>query len=375
MEKIGRWQLFALVMMEQIGSTGLWVLGIDAKRDAWLVILFSMLVGCAFIWVFTELQKQFPRDNIAGLVTKLLGTILGWPLVLLYAAVDTFNATRNTSEFTDLLNVTFLQHTPAKVIMFLFLATVIYISFMGVEAFVRLTEIVLFLCLIAITVFYILIITSGKIDLRQLLPVLENGPVPVLKAAFPLVVNFPFALAFIFMQFWHYCEFQTSVRKITYSGVILSGSLLTITQIITIAIIGVPHASTSTIPVLEVLKLTSINEMLVNPDVLAILNIFVGGFYMTIIHILSAAMILAGLFRIKDYRWILVLLTAFIFWYSGVYEPNYPFHVRFLPVQSWQQFVPLYNAAPILLLIIYWLKKYCRKPVKKRAGRHFREEI
>lgn len=365
MERISKYQLFVLVMMEQIGSTNLWALGIEAKRDSWLVILFSLLVGCGFIWIFTELQRHFPEDNIAGISTSLLGRTIGWPLGLLYAAVEIFNSTRNSSEFTDLLNMTFLESTPPAVILLTFLSTIAYILFLKLETFTRVTEIVLPFTLIAMIANFILVIASGRADFSQLTPVLGEGIMPVLKASYPSVVNFPFALSFIFFQFWHHTSSQSTIRRATFSAVILSGLLIAFTQAIIVTTLGVPFATTSTIPILEVVRLISIGDFITNLDALGIILIFIGGFYMTMIHILAASMILSTLFRIVDYRRLLIPIGVFIFWYAGAYEPNYPFHVDYLKVQAWQQFAPLYNAMPILMLIIFFLKRYSTRSRKK----------
>ncbi|MDF2858993.1 MAG: spore germination protein amino acid permease [Neobacillus sp.] len=361
MEKISRYQLFSLVMMEQIGSTYLWALGIEAKRDTWLVILFSLLPGCALVWIFTELHRHFPNDNIAGVTTKLLGVPLGWPLALIFAFTDIFNTTRNTSEFTDLLNMTFLQNTPSIVVTFIFLTAIIYILFMGIETLARLTQIILPIHLILIFIIYFLVITSGMVDFSQLTPILENGLAPILHASYPDVVNYPFGFSILFMQFWLFSNAQKSVRKVSLLAVILSGLLLTFTQAIIVSTLGVASSSRLTLPILEVIKLVHIGDIFTNFEVLGILLILVGGFYMAIFNILSASLILSSLFKVNDYRWILVPLAVFILWYSRIYEPNYPFHVQFLRAQSWQQFVPLYNFIPIVLLIIYWLKKQCTK--------------
>ncbi|WP_100487252.1 GerAB/ArcD/ProY family transporter [Sporolactobacillus pectinivorans] len=358
MKKISKHQLFVLVMMEQIGSTNLWALGIEARQDAWLVILFSMLPGCALIWIFTELHRHFPNDNLAGLTTTLLGKAIGWPLAFLYVLLGLFNSTRNANEFTELLNMTFLQRTPSSIVLLLFLITLVYISFLGVENFVRLTEIILPFMLILISLIYVLILASGRIDLQQLTPVLENGMMPVLKASYPTVVNFPFGMSLVLFQFWHFANDQKSVRKVTLTAAIFAGIILTLTQVTIITTLGVDLAAGSALPILRVVKLISISDILTNFDALGIFLIFIGGFYITAVHMFSASMLLSTLFRIKDYRWFILPLAAFVFWYSGVYEPNYPFHVKFLPAQSWQQFVPLYDAAPILLLLIFWLKKY-----------------
>ncbi|MCO7124494.1 spore germination protein [Sporolactobacillus shoreicorticis] len=366
MEKISKHQLFVLVMMEQIGSTQLWVLGIEAGRDAWLAILFSMLPGCLLIWVFTELQKNFPEDNITGIISKLLGKIIGYPLILLFALVDVFNSTRNISEFSDLLNMTFLQNTPSFMVKVLFLLTILYISSMGIETLARLTEIMLPSVLFFIILAYILIIVSGNADFSQLIPIMGNGPGPILKASYPLIVNFPFGLIFVFMQFWHFSTSQKSVRKITFLAVILSALLLALTQAIIVSTLGLGVASRATIPILEVIKMINIGDFITNLDGLGIILIFIEGFYMTIIHILSASMILTSLVKMSDYRWLTIPISIFILWYSGIYEPNYSFHVQYLLHQAWQQFVPLYNAVPLLLLIIYWLKKSYMKSNGKR---------
>ncbi len=362
-EHISKHQLFCLVMMGQIGSTNLWALGIEAKQDAWIAILISMLIGFVFIWVFTELYKNYQENNIAGTSISILGKVIGWPLAFFYALVNLFNVTRNSSEFADLINITFLQETPRIVIIFMFLATIIYISFLKLETLARVIEIILPLVLFLIILIYILIIASGRLDLKQLTPVLGNGITPVLRATYPVTINFPFGLVFIFMQFWHYTEPKSTVRKTTFLAVGISGLILAATLVIIVSALGPNLAADSTIPFLEVIKLINIADIITNMDAIGVLLIFIGGFYFAILNFLSGAMILSTLFKSKDYRWFIIPLAAFILWYVNVYEPNYPFHVKFLKTQYWQQFVPLFNIAPVLLLIILKLKK-CRNRLK-----------
>lgn len=201
MQKINKHQLFCLVMMGQIGSTNIWAISIEAKQDAWIVILISMLAGLGLIWIFTELSNRFPDETIAGIPEKILGKVIGWPLAFMYFLLYMFNATRNISEFGDLINMTFLQETPGTVINFIFLATIIYILFLGVETFARITEIILPATLFLIIIIYIMVMISGPFDVRQLIPVLGNGFMPILKNFFPVGINFPFGIALVFMQF------------------------------------------------------------------------------------------------------------------------------------------------------------------------------
>lgn len=133
------------------------------------------------------------------------------------------------------------------------------------------------------------------------------------------------------------------------------------TTIIMITTIGPNFAANSTIPFLEVIKLINIGDIITNLDAIGVILIFIGGFYSTMLHLFYSALIISYLFKINNFRWVLVPLGAFILWYSNVYEPNYPFHLKYLVPQFWQQFVPLNDIMPILLLLIYFLKNYSSK--------------
>lgn len=358
MEKISKGQLFSLTIIQQIGSTSLWALGIEAKQDAWIVILFSMIIGFILIWIYTEIYISFPGDNIAGVTTSILGKLLGWPLAFIYALLFLFNATRNTSEFADLINMTFLVDTPRSVIVFMFLATIIYILFLRIETFARLTEIVMPVILLVVISLYIMVVASGIVDLKQLTPVLGEGIMPILKTSYPVVINFPFGQIFILMQLWQFVEPKDSVRKTTYIAVLISGLLLTTTLVIIVSVLGANFAASATIPLLQVIRVINIADIITNLDAIGVILIFIGGFYMAALNFFAALTILACLLKIKDYRWLLIPIGTFLLWYTNVYEPNYVFHVKYLIPQFVQQFIPLINLIPVFLLVIIKLKNY-----------------
>lgn len=370
MEKISKNQLFCLIMMGQIGSTNLWALGIEAKRDAWIVDIISTIAGMGLVWLYTSIYSKYPDKNIVGITQSILGKTLGWPLGFIYFMLYTFNATRTTSEFADLINVTFLQDTPNLVIQIIFYVAIIYVLFLGIETLGRIAEIIFPVVIFLIIAIYIMIIASKHIDFKELLPVFQDGYKPILKAFYPIGINFPFGLVYVFFQFWKYNGSVKTVKKTTYWALALTGVNLTISLIIMVTSMGINYTSNATIPFLEVIKLINIGDIITNLDAIGVILVFMGGFYLTILFYYSAVIIFAELFHLKDYRWVLVPLAIFIMWYSRVYEPNYPFHVKYLVPQYWQQFVPLSNVVPIMLLIIFYLKKYCNKDlnVKNKEG-------
>jgi len=96
-------------MLFEIGSTTLFSLGIKAKQDAWLVVIIAMLTGFGLLWIYTELQKNFPDKNLVGIIIALIGKPLGIPLAFLYAYYFIESSVLNFSEFGFLVNMTFFK--------------------------------------------------------------------------------------------------------------------------------------------------------------------------------------------------------------------------------------------------------------------------
>jgi spore germination protein KB len=84
-EYIDKNQLFTLTMIFQIGSTTLFALGIDAKQDAWLAILISLVAGLGLVLLYTEIQKHFPEQNLTEIFVSVLGRWVATPFIILYA--------------------------------------------------------------------------------------------------------------------------------------------------------------------------------------------------------------------------------------------------------------------------------------------------
>ncbi|AOT69630.1 GerAB/ArcD/ProY family transporter [Geosporobacter ferrireducens] len=362
MLRISTYQLFTLTVLFEIGSTTLFALGIGAKQDAWIAILLAMLIGFFLIWVYTELQRNFPEKNFAEIILILLGKWLGGPLVFLYGLFFIYISTRNFRDFGELILITALPETPLLVILILFMLTGIYILFLGLEVLARTSEVMLPVVLFFIISTYVLITLSGQVNLKELMPVLGNGMGPVLKEVYPNLVNFPFGEILVFSMFWPFADSQKAVRKTALLAVGISGVLLSVSLIIIISALGVDYAAIATIPFLEVIKLIEVGDILTHLDAIGIIIMFIGGFYKMSLFFYGAILSFTALFRIKDPRWMIIPLGVFILWLSIVFEPNYPFHLWLGLEVSLKYIHSTFQIfIPALLLIIGWLKMKYKK--------------
>lgn len=357
MIKLSKYQLFALMFVFEVGSTTLFALGIDAKQDAWIVILVALLIGIVFIWIYTELQNAFPGKNYIEMIISILGKKVGLPLSLLYAVFWLWPAARNLREFGELIGTTLLPETPLFIILVIFILISLYALLKGVEVFARTSEIVMPVITFFILSLFIMIFISGEVDFSNLKPILAEGFLPVLKSAYPNVSLFPYGEIFIFSMYWCYADEKETIRKTTMLAAILTGVLLSMTLIMDISVLGVKYASLATIPFLETVRLVNIGDVITNVDALGILLMFLGGFYKMTLFLNGVVLVLITIFKLKNYKVVLVLVSLFLLWVSFVFEPSYAYHRWMTPFDTDYFYIVFLQIIPALLLLIYWIKK------------------
>lgn len=356
MIRLTKHQLFTLMFIFEIGSTTLFALGIEAKQDAWIVILIALLIGLGYIWIYTEIQNAFPDKNYIEIIIAILGKVLGTPLALLYPLEWIWHAARNLREFGELIVLTALPKTHLWIILLLFLGVSVYSLLKGTEVLARASEIALPVLLLFLIIIYILIYISGYVDFNRLTPVLGEGILPILKTV-PRVVMFPFGEMFIFLMYWCNAEDKSSIRRTSMVTVLESGILLCISMIVEISVLGVKYASIATIPMLEVIRLINVGNIISNIDVLGVMIIFMGGFFKMSIYLNGIVQAFATVFKTRKYKLVLVLVSAFLFWFSMAFEANFAVHKWMYPFDI-HFFGLLYTSVfPPLLLFIYMLKK------------------
>lgn len=356
MIRLSKHQLFTLMFIFEVGSTTLFALGINAKQDAWIVILIALLIGLGFVWIYTELQKVFPDKNYVEIIITILGGKLGIPLALLYVLDCLWHAARNAREFGELIILTALPETPLWVIIFLLIAVSVYALLKGVEVLARASEIIMPVLLIFMLVTYVFVYISGDVDFRNLTPVLGKGIMPVIETL-PSVVMFPFGEIFIFLMYWNYANEKSTVRKTTMKAILCSGILLCCSIIMDITVLGAKYTSISTIPLVETIRLVRIGDIITHVEIIGIIIIFFGGFFKLSIYLNAIVLILTTVFKIKNYKLTLVIFSSFLLWFSIVFEPSYAYHQWMFPFDT-QYFAIIYsNIFPLLLLMIYWIKK------------------
>jgi len=352
------------MLLFEIGSTTLFALGIGAKQDAWLVILIATFFSLGLVWIYTEIQKQYPDKNLAEILQSVLGKGLAVPLILLYALYFYSNASFNFYEFGEIVRTTFLMNTPQVVILSGFMFVAVYMMILGFEVIARTAEILMPVLIIFLILTYFFACISGSLEIKELSPFLENGMKPVLKEVIP-VIKFPFGETIVFLMFSQFMNNKDSVRKIFLLVVGITGGLLILSDIIIIMVLSPEFAAKAEIPLLRILFDINIANIITNLDIIGVIIIFIGGFYKTVLNLYGAVLAITTLFKFIPQKRITIVIGCSLIVYAVTFFQNITFH-RWLGEEINLPYIhTIFQSIPVLILMMIWLKKITKNPLKR----------
>lgn len=356
--RISSKQLFAIIVLFELGSSLVVGLGLNAKKDAWLAILLGWVGGMSILWVYTSLFRQFPDLSLIGYLQTIIGKYVGWLVGLIYIVYFIYIAARVLRDFGELLFISAYDLTPLLVINCLMIVTIAYVLHKGLEVLVRTGE-VFFIVLITILLLgSLLIVISGLIDVKNLLPFLEKGWKPVLKAAFPLTFTFPFGEMITFTMIFPYVNNSKNALKVSYGALTLSALILSFIAFINLGVLGVDIASRATFPLQVTVSKINIANFLQNLEVLSLLTLIIGGFFKISLFFHTAVIGAADLFQIEKKERLILPIGIVILLLSVQMAKSLTEHLneglKFVPQYL---HLPLQTGIPLLLLIIVLVRK------------------
>ncbi|MRN54635.1 GerAB/ArcD/ProY family transporter [Paenibacillus monticola] len=353
-------ELIICLVLFEVGSTTLFLLGGEAKQDAWLAVLIGALLGLFLLLLHLAIHRQNPSLDLFLLFRRYMGKYLGTCINLMFVGYFTYETSRNLRDLGELTVMTLLNQTPMWIII---LITILVISNnvrYGPEIFFLICVVLFPFMLFTYMVIGILIPASGLIHYDFMFPILENGLKPVLKTAIPDIVSFPFGQTVLFLVFYPLATKGRNLSRAVIISYIVVALFLTLFNQLNILVLGPKIAANSTLPLLETVQLIQLAEVFERMDALFIMILFLGlGIKMTAFF--NGAVI--GLERITGVRskkWILPL-GAIILGLSFL-SPNYTYHMEIGRVVAVKYWWPIFQfVLPLLLFVIMLI----RKPKKK----------
>ncbi|WP_338788379.1 GerAB/ArcD/ProY family transporter [Metabacillus sp. FJAT-53654] len=357
-EKISPLQLFYVILGFQIGNTFVFGLGGGAKQDAWLVILVSMLGGFILMLVYTKLSNYYPDDTLIQMIPKIIGKFLAIPFILIYISYFTYLAARACRDFAEILAASMLVKTPLVVVIGSFMVLIVYCFRGGIESFSRMGEAVIPSYIMALSIIWVLLLTVEEFDIKNLTPILGNGPKPILKEVFPKVLTFPFGESIIITMFFPYLNNMGRKGIVGMAAILFTGVLMTVNLIMVLSVLGPEIYSRDFFPLLTAARMVSIADFLERFDALVILTMLAGVFFKIGGWTFGSAVGIAQLFKLKQNRSVFLGLGTILTPLSLLIASNQIRHNEIgLDFFTLYFHIPLQIVFPILLLCIAFIRK------------------
>ncbi|MHB9143963.1 MAG: GerAB/ArcD/ProY family transporter [Symbiobacteriia bacterium] len=228
-------QVWLLVMGFMVGSAILLQVAPAVKRDAWLALLLGDGLGILMAFVYTALLARFPGQTLVEIAPRLLGPWLGKTVGLLYVWFFLHLGAlvlRNSWEF---LTATVLKRTPPLATALVLALLMWYAVRGGLEVLARTAETVVPAMILLPTLFSLLL--PGHGHLRNLLPMLEAGWLPLLKGSLQ-VATFPAGEVVVFAMLLPYMRPEAPRRRVVTAGIAAIAVLSALVVARDVAVLG-----------------------------------------------------------------------------------------------------------------------------------------
>ncbi|MEH7482524.1 GerAB/ArcD/ProY family transporter [Neobacillus drentensis] len=218
-------------------------------------------------------------------------------------------------------------------------------------------EIYLIILIVLGVLGHVLVLFSGIIDFKNLLPVLGKGWKPVLTAAYPNLLMFPFGEMISFTMIFPFLNKIQAGRKTGVKALMFSAIILSITHAIEISVLGAKIYSRATFPLYSTMIYVNIADFLQRVEVIAILTLIIGVFFKISIYCYAAVIAASDLFKVQTKQKIVVPFGIIVLFLSMMIASDLLEHneegklvVKFI--------LPLFSVViPVLLLVVHLIRK------------------
>ncbi|WP_372637838.1 endospore germination permease [Cohnella sp.] len=353
-EVISNFQLMSLIVISTIGTSSLYApatLVRYAERNSWFLVLAGGLTGLLNLLILMTLNRMYPDKNLIRICKHVLGPWIGGLLafaVIFYFIDVTAWIVREFAQF-------FIVALSPVIPQSWYLATGVimgaYAVYRGLEAFSRVSEIVLFV--IVFTFLGIYAALSWQYHPEYLLPILENGWLEPLSGIIP-VASWLGDLMFISMMLNHVRRTKKTaayaVGAVAVTTVLLMLSVLSCTLLF-----GAKASESFTYPSISLIQNIRLFRYIERFDAALVAVWVMSCFIKLTVYFWSAQQGLADLLKLEKPRRFLIPVAAGIYvcakfkvW--GLIELG-----RFYDQQAWY-FCLFQYAVPGFLLLIAWLR-------------------
>jgi len=355
-EQISESQAYTLIILFTMGTSLALTSYSGDKQNTWISILLALVLATPVVLIYGSIMTLYPGKDIFEILETIFGKIIGKILGFLYTFYFFHLGALCIRNVTEYIQVVSFPETPQYFTAIFLGILAIYIVKSGLEVIARVSKFLFpFLVIILVTTF---LMALQKANFNNLLPILENGWLPVIKASF-LPFSFPFAESVVFLSVLNTVNEKNKSSKILTIGIYGGGFFLLNVVLRNILMLGFPDLSSSTFASYHAVSLIDIGNFIRGIEIVVSIIITIAGFIKISVCLLAASIGICRVFNFSDYKWVsapialLMMSTSFILFESTMHM------IEWVEIYKYYAF-PFQVILPIIILVVGLIKK--KKP-------------
>lgn len=317
-----------------------------AGVDSWLAFLIAGVAAVFFYMILIRIIRLRPGMDLFEIIESAFGPVAGRILGIFLILCMTFYSTLITEYMSQFVATTTRNQNVDFVFSIVFTIVCIFICKVSVHAFGRFINLVG--PLIVLTILLSFSFYFMRLSPSQLLPIMENGPAPVLTGAYSLFVS-PFCNILLMFSFFKRMHSGKGFAKSLFISLAISIVIITARYAVNICVLGEFAIQELYYPSYMALSVLNIAPFFQRIEVLLAVHFIL----INLIKLSACIMFLRDglnmLFKIKDKRVLVVPISLIILFASYIfftdtdemfrYTIYYPFLNGFfmfgIPVAAW----------------------------------------
>lgn len=325
-----------------------------ADENAWLSALIAPIAGMLVVLMFYYLGSRHPGLTLLGILRRILGKWLGFIVSLAYVIVFLTTA----AELPWYIGSFFgrmMHETPPVLINMFFIAGLVIAVLYGIESIARASELFIIVVTVLFSISIVMLFT--RVDFDNMLPVLEDGIVPVLKGSYFLSCYITFSTVAIMMVFPRHTGEMQKAKKALLKGLLWSGAISFITILMTTLVLGSALTARSSFPLLLLASEIDFGTLLTRMEYIVAIIWLMTHFMVAVTFFYAAITSLSELIGLKNHKSIVLPVGLLVLVLSNFIYPNTLYQ------QEWDNMVyaPFITTfgfiIPLILTVVYFVKK------------------
>lgn len=361
-EKITTYQLLAMMILLPYSTADLYFIAPETKRAVWIALLFYSIISIIIQLTYLSMFYKYPEDSIVTYLPKVYGKYIGFVLSLVYILYFFYIASRDLRDFTELLTLAALPNVSAIVIGIVFMITITYGVYKGIENVSSMMQFALIMFIILkFTIIALLALSDNVFDYTRIFPIFTENPAATILSGWRLI-TFPYGEYIAFTMLYPFVLQKSKLRKSVYFATIIEAVMLMINNVVFILALGYDFAALANYPLLRTYRLIHIGDFLNRLEILFLLIMIWNGFFKIVILMYCSVLGFSQVFKVKYWGLLCIISGSAILVTSQLIARNYPEHIK-VGLNTVVKYVhlPIQIFIPVVTLIVYYIKNYLFK--------------